>query len=432
MHRLWTTVAIGALIAGLTSLSGAALAQSEAVCAPADEQVSLRIWFGRDQFIPDDRFESFHAQHPNITVQIDTLPLEQHPADFLRTFEAGQAPDIIQPEYAEIGVLARRGMLLNIQPLLDNWQQDNPELFDAMTETAWDMASFEGTRHGLALHHGVFWNVFRKDVMDELGLDQPQSWEDVLDVGQAISEGGPEGMYGYALNASNAQAPVWDRARFAQMGGQFVDGVMQIDSEEGHYWLNWMQRAASRGVISPDTLAMEWPDVIANFRSGQAAMAMISRNVFPADIAPHIEYGTAWEISASPYTMPGKEDASRYVTNGWPYMVSAQTKHPCEVGLVLQYLADDAQALSVAKRYQPVSNTRVMSSDEYLGVAPWGAVMNEVWDDLEVLPYHANQVAMNRVLRDVMQEAIRNPEGDVAEMAERYQAQLDRLAAAGR
>jgi hypothetical protein len=155
------------------------------------------------------------------------------------------------------------------------------------------------------------------------------------------------------------------------MGGQWVDGVMQIDSPAGRYWLHWMQRAVRRGAVSPNTIAFDWQDVITNFRNGLAAMATISRNIYPIDIAPFIEYGAEWRISPEPYSMPGNEAASRYVTNGWPYLVSAQTRHPCEVGLVLRYLADDPQALS-------------------------------------------------------------NPDADVTEMAARYQSQLNRLARLGR
>lgn len=412
-----------------------AQADYTAACANEIDSAEVQIWFGRDGFIPDDAFETFRERYPQIEVRVDAIPLEQQPADFVRKFGSGDSPDIIQPEFSEIGVLARRGMLMDVTPILEEWQSSNPDLYEAMTPTAWEMASFEGTPHGLALHHGVYWNVYRADVLEELGLELPQTWDDVLTVGQAISEakdaeGG--GMYGYTLNASASQTPEWSKSRFAQMGGEWVDGVMQIDSEAGHYWLEWHQRAVKMGVVSPNTIAFEWPDVVSNFRGEKAAMAQMSRNAFPTDLAPYLEYGAKWEINPAPYAMPGHEDAARYVTNGWPYVVSAEAQSPCAVGLVLQYLADDPQSLSEAVRYQPVSNGRVLASAEYLEVAPWGEVMVEPWGELEVLPYHANQVAMNRVIREAMQDAILNPDKDVAEMAAEYQEKLDELAEQGR
>jgi hypothetical protein len=52
----------------------------------------------------------------------------------------------------------------------------------------------------------------------------------------------------------------------------------------------------------------------------------------------------------------------------------------------------------------------------------------EPWENLAVRPFHPNQVAMDEVIRDAMQEALRDPEADVQEMASRYQQQLDDLA----
>lgn len=79
-----------------------------------------------------------------------------------------------------------------------------------------------------------------------------------------------------------------------------------------------------------------------------------------------------------------------------------------------------------------MANTRVMALEAYAREAPWAPDMIEAWGRLETLPYHPNQVAMNRVIRDAMQEALRNPNADVTEMAARYQSQLNRLARLGR
>ena len=430
--RIWRTVAgVAVLALGLAACGSDAEEggdQAALAVEPAgeDEQVELTVWFGRAEFIPDDAFETFHDEHPNIRVNADVIPLEQIPADFIRVQDAGNTPDIIQPDSGDVGILSLRGLLLDITEILEIWEEEDPDLYNAMTDTAWDLASYQGVPYGLALHHGVYWANYRPDVLDDLGLDVPTTWDEVLEVGKVISE--ETDMYGYTLNASRDQTPEWDKAIFAQMGGQWVDGVMQIDSEVGHYWLNWYQRAMEDGVIDPDTIAYAWPDLIRNFSQGQAAMAIISRNVFVQDIAPDLDYGTEWLIRPEPWVKPGSEDDARYITQGWPYFVSAATEHPYEVGLVLRYLADDEQAFSVAERYQPVSNSRVMGSAEYLEGAPWGEDMLEPWDNLEVRPFHPNQAAMDEVIRDAMQEALTDTTADVEEMAARYQQQLDDLA----
>jgi maltose-binding protein MalE len=95
----------------------------------------------------------------------------------------------------------------------------------------------------------------------------------------------------------------------------------------------------------------------------------------------------------------------------------------------MRYLAEDEQALSIAQRYQPSSNTRVMESEEYLGANPWGEDLIEPWQKLEPRPTHVAMAAMDEIIRDAMQEALSDPDADVTEMSERYQTELDAAAA---
>ncbi len=403
--------------------------QEEAEHAPvgSDEEVEITIWFGREDFIPDDAFAEFMAEYPHITVKTDVVPLEQIPTNFIRQYEAGDAPDIIQPEAGATPSLALRGMLYDVTPILEEWESSDPDLYGAMSQTAWDLASDDGTPYGMTLFHGVDWNLYRTDVLDDLGLEVPTTWDEVLDAAEVISD--ETDMYGYGLDGARTRTPDRDKGVFAQMGGQWVDGVMQLDSEAGHYWLNFYQELVLRDAIDPATIALEWPDYIQNFAEGEHAMGVMSRNVFLDNVEPLIAYGEEWSVNPSPYVRPGAEAEARYLTRGWPYLVSSATEYPYEAGLVLRYLAEDQQALSVALRYQPASNTRVMASDEYFQQNPWGEDLVAPWSELEARPSHPNNAAMDSVIRDAIQEALNNPTADVAEVAQRYQEELDALAA---
>ena len=62
----------------------------------SDEVVELMVWFGRQNFIPADEFESFHEKYPNIRVTTDVIRLEAAVADTCAR-RVGQAADIVQP-----------------------------------------------------------------------------------------------------------------------------------------------------------------------------------------------------------------------------------------------------------------------------------------------------------------------------------------------
>ncbi len=396
---------------------------------PSEGPVTLRLWFGRDQFIPDDAFASFRAEYPNITLEIDTIPLEQAAADFIRTYNAGAAPDLVQIEAGTIGILSERGMLLDIAPIVDTWRAEDPDLYNAMAPITWQMAEYNGTQHGMALHHGPYWFTYRNDVLEEIGAAVPTNWGEVLEVGRLVRQKRPD-MYGYVLRASSAQVPVWAIGRFSAMGGEFDEtGVMQIDSEVGYEWLKFHQTLMRDDISHPETLSWGSGEFRAAFISGQGAMASVGMNIYP-EIQESLEYGTQWEVSTAPMPLTGHEENARHIAGGWPYWVSSATKHPYEMGLVLRYLADFDQSLSVAKRYQPVTNTLVMASPDYLTVAPWAPKIMEQWADIEPRPSHFNQVGMFPIIQDAHQWAIANPNAtdeEVREYAAQIQTRLNRV-----
>lgn len=430
--KKWSLFAAG--VFALSACGGGGAPSGEATAsdfkpAGAEEKVELTIWFGRDQYQPTDKFAAFEKKYPNISVQADTIPIAQAPATFLRQYKAGDAPDVMQVFDSAVGNLALRGTLYDVAPIRKVWEKDNPNLYSALTPTAWEMSTYKGKTYGLTLHHGVMWNVYRNDILAKHGLEVPKTWDEVLEVGAKISKDEP-GMSGFGLNGSRDFPPDWDISIFAQMGGQWKDSVMQIDSEAGRYWLNWYQRAAEAGVVHPDTIAYTWPNQVQNFAEGKSAMATFPTSVFIPEFEPAMKYGKNYTVSPKPIARPGAESESRYITNGWPYVVSAATKHPYEVGLLLQYLADDPQVFTVSSHYAATSNKRVMGSQDMAAVQPWQKNLLETWSKLQARPYHVNQAAMDGVIRDAMQSALKDPKADVAEMATKYQTQLDNLAAA--
>ncbi len=49
---------------------------------------------------------------------------------------------------------------------------------------------------------------------------------------------------------------------------------------------------------------------------------------------PELDYGVQWEVMAEPIARPGAAADSRYLTNGWPYLVSASTKYPGDAEVI--------------------------------------------------------------------------------------------------
>jgi len=389
----------------------------------AQEEIVLKAWFGRENFIPGDRFAAFERENPGVKVVADVIPLEQSVAEYIRAAQAGQQPDVVQVPADSIGPLARQGMLKDVGELFASWKADEPETYNNLVDLAWTMGSFEGVQYGVALHMGPFWYVFRKDLFEQANIPYPPAtWDDVLDAGMKLK--GPN-MTGFAIIGSRAHDPVWMLSIFMSMGGQFIENVPQLDSPAGVYLLKFYQELMKNGIAHSETLAWDSGNMRAAFIGGNAAQALIGDNIFPT-IQESMEYGSVWSGSAPP-SRPGAEAENRYMALGWPYLVSEQTQHPELVLKLLQYMSRTEIVKEVALRYQPTTNIAVLNDPEYVVAKPWAPSFAEPFSKLVPLPAHAKQPEIYQVLLDAMQEALSNPDANPEELAKTYQSDINKI-----
>jgi branched-chain amino acid transport system substrate-binding protein len=150
----------------------------------ADEAVVLTLGSWR---VEDDEqmariLAIFNAEHPNITVKF-TPGVEYQPTLTFQ-LENGIAPDMFYlSSYSFSQNLFRRGFLETINDV-----PGLTESFPAAAIAAW--ATDDGTAFGvpfLAVSHGVYYN---QDIFNELGLEIPTTWAELLTVAQALKAAG--------------------------------------------------------------------------------------------------------------------------------------------------------------------------------------------------------------------------------------------------
>jgi ABC-type glycerol-3-phosphate transport system substrate-binding protein len=405
-----------------TAVLLAGMASAAVQPALGQDVTEVTVWFGRENFIPADRFESFNEANPDINVTTDVIPLEQSVADTIRAAQANRAPTIVQTPADGLAPLVAQGAVQPIDDLLEQWEQDDPESFNDLSQTAWDMASLDGQTYGVTLFAGPFWYTYRSDWLEEAGMDVPQTWDDVLEFARAMRD---QDRIGFSTIGSRAHDPVWFLSMFMAMGGQFEDGAPQLDSEAGHYLLSFYQTLVREDLTSQDVLAWDSGAMRAAFINGEAAQAMIGDNVYPT-INETLTWNVEWDGSAPP-VRPGAEDEGRTMTLGWPFLVTEGAENREAVLKVLQYLAEAENVAEVSMRYQPGTVLSVFGSDQYNEVKPWSSKFSEAFANLTPLPTHPRQSQIYQILLDAMQMALQNPDQDAAEIAAQHQAEIDAL-----
>ena len=412
-----------ALLILLVPVLGFAGGAQQAATPQQDGVVELTVWFGRQDFIPDDNFAAFHQRYPNIRVRADVIPLEQVLTEAATAISAGVGPDIIQTDSRRLPPLVEGNLLMPMNEYIERWRREDPDNYNALSSSAWEHATQDGNIYGVTVFSGPFNHVYRLDWLREAGLSVPTNWEEVLNVARALNN--PPGRRGYSVRGPNSSP--WFFSHYMAMGGTFDENnIIQLDSEAGIYALRFYQTLVRDRLVSDDVLAWGSGEMRAAFITGRAAQAPIGTNIFPS-IQAEMKYGEQW-AAIPPPPRRGAEAQYQYASLGWPSVVTANTRHPYEASLVLRYLAEHQQALSVARRYQPTTVTTVWNDPEYLAQQPWSADFDEALRNMTRTPATLFITQVDQIVLDALGEVMSNVNANPAEVARRYQQQLNALA----
>lgn len=383
--------------------------------------VELTVWFGRENFIPDGGFDAFHAKYPNIKVKADVIPLEQALTEGAKAIGAGVGPDIVQTDSRRLPPFVEAGLVMPMDSYIETWKKEDPASYNSLSSSAWEHASHDGVLYGVNIYAGPFNNVYRIDWLDQLGLDVPKNWEEVLDVARAVRDAG----LGYGYSVRGPSSSPWFFSHYMAMGGKFVDNIIQLDSPAGIYALSFYQTLVREKLVSDDVIAWGSGDMRASFMTGRAAMAPIGTNIFP-NIQNEMAYEEKW--GATPMVpRAGAEADFAYASLGWPMIVTSNCKHPYEASLVLRYLAEKDNAMSVARRYQPTTVTTVWDDPAYLVEQPWAGDFADAMNNMTRTPATVFITQVDDIVLDALGEVMEKMDADPAEVAKRYQKQLDAL-----
>ncbi len=189
---------------------------------PADEEpaaegeavtLTMGSWRVDDVEQMNTILAAFTAEHPNITIQFDPTNPPEYNAALRTQLEAGTAPDLFYlRSFATSRQLFEEGFLVPLDDL-----EGLQENFSEANLSAW--ATEDGVPYGvpmIAVSHGVYYNV---DLFNEVGVEVPETWEELLTVAQTIQDAG----YTPIANASGDE---WTIAEivFMNLAPNFIGG----------------------------------------------------------------------------------------------------------------------------------------------------------------------------------------------------------------
>lgn len=368
-------VMLGSVFTGCANQSGSSSSgetsgsQSSATGNTEEEEVTLRFsWWGSD-----DRHEAtlavidaFMEEHPNIKIEPEYSSQDGYNDKKTTEFSTGTAPDIFQietgsgPEYSRMGVLYDLSSISTLS-------------FDKFDQNFIEVNGQFGTGSQYAIPTGIAGSalVVNKTLADEIGIDlsQEYDWEQLITWGKQVREYDPE-LYLLSVNTENGVS------FFIRCYSRQLNGVPMIDDENKK--LNMTEEQFTQMFDLIDRLYKSETCAPASYKAPYnpnkdqedpnwingkyvASVGFTSNAKVLMDANPDVEYMAG--------CMPVMADAKSegWVNNCPQYMgIYAETEHPEEAGLFLDYFFNSeeaAETLGVVRSVPPTEFAQKIVTD---------------------------------------------------------------------
>ncbi|MCW4456752.1 sugar ABC transporter substrate-binding protein [Microbacterium sp. MPKO10] len=190
---------------------------------------------------------------------------------FVTSIAGGTTPDVAETGTTWTAEFADAGALMPIGEKVDEAGLSD-DLVDGLVESG----TYDGELYGMPWYAGVRSLIYRSDVFDELGLEAPTTWDEIVEVGNAIKEAKPD-MIPFAVpgDAEFGVYPwVWGAGgEISELNGDtWESGLASPESREGIAFYTGL--ATEHGFSSAGATTWNETDVLDNFTQGNVAMAL--------------------------------------------------------------------------------------------------------------------------------------------------------------
>ncbi len=425
MSKLIRSSAAAAALAGVIGLS-ACSAGAPSEQAPEDGPVTITFLhiFGEGF---DDAIAGFEKEHPDITVNSESVPFDQLISQTTARLGSGDTSiDVIAVDPPRLPSMVDDGYLLDVS---EDFADTPVELSDAGVASAtWDDAQYS---YPLWSSDGFL--LYNKTLIESAGLEAPASddasrmtWEEVVaDAEKAQSAGAPYGLGFEQVDRYYQLQPLIES--FGASSGLTGDDNLtpDVDSDEWKAWGEWYQDLYTSGLAPVGVDATQMPEM---FTSGQVAYFVgSSTRVKQMQDSPLAD---GWGVAPLPYFDGGDVYTP---TDSWGVGVSSVSEHQAaarEFGKYLAMSTEGGDLISQIYTLPPVNKDAYpafISTLESIAPEPAAAMDSLFVVDSEEHALHRPssigyvefETVMNKAFSD-----IRNG-GDVSSILDSAQQQLE-------
>jgi len=200
--------------------------------------------------------------------------------------EAG-LPDIFTCTSVQLKQMVEYGLVADLTDVFEDYASDTLKRLEYADEVAFKAAEYDGKIYGLStLHYGYISNIcmiwVRQDWLDNLGLEQPKTWDDLYNVCKAFTENDPDGNgqndtvgfclykdFGY-FNSVFAGFNAWPNI-WVKDGSETVWGGIQPEVKD---CLAWFQKLYADGYVNKEFATLNKSGMKEYVEQGKAGVCL--------------------------------------------------------------------------------------------------------------------------------------------------------------
>ena len=397
--------------------------------SPTDEEVSIHVWSSRTFFVPPAEFEPFMAEYPNITVTYDVQANDDILQQLLRMRDAGQPlPDVINDDSFLIQSYQEAGLLLPHNEIVAQFEAEDPELFNLIMPSAWEETTIDGEAYGQSVLANFDVLYYNTAWFEEAGIETPfDSLDEVLDAMRAMKATRPDSIP-FTVQAQAGFGVTTLKTVLAAAGAPFDGAVPDLTSEGGIYAIDWFLQASNEGLLPPEAVAWGEDESRGAFVSGDAGLILDGFRVSADFDEVNFTYPDGWSVTPVPISRSGGGVDGVALSSAKTWVVTADTEHPYEAGLVLRYLAETDNLVDGVLEFGsfPMRQSEALNDPRIAEFWPFfDEALKESYLGSSPAPAGPNAGAVEGILEQMFGEIVVGTDLSAEELAANYQPLLD-------
>lgn len=279
--------------------------------------------------------------------------------------------DILETYGFVIPGFAEEEKLVPLNDLWDEYADDYGlgEISESMVEGM----SYDGEIYAIPMQAQMFVMAYRADVFDDLGLEVPTTFDEMITAAEAIQAAG---LMDYPIALpwlATSDVSTGFQAAMNSLGADFVnaDGDVTLDGPEAKQAVEAM--LALKPYMDPQVTTFDQPKVQQQMFNGTAAMSiMFSGRMIDLTLPENSKLSDSFGFAGAPkLTADAAYSYNRLSIDGWSIPFNTKLDHDMLFQMMASAVSEDASKASVPAAY-PAREGMVTEEN-----SPYGAAAND-------------------------------------------------------